>query len=338
MGVVKANAYGHGLVEVAQSIEGKTADYLGVAFPEEGVMLREQGIRAPIHVFTLATQGQARLYPEFNLEATIGSLEDSRIINAIGEKSDTTLPVHLKIETGMNRIGVQIENLSRLLKSIKKFRRIEIKGIYTHFAQSGVRDKDYMKRQLASFYRALEIIKKEKVSPEYIHCANSGAILDMPETYFDMVRAGITMYGCYPSLESSESFRLQPAMTLKTNVAFVKWIEIGESVSYGRRYFAKRKTKIATLPIGYADGYTRLLTGRASVLLHGKKFPVAGTVCMDQMMVDVGRADVQVGDEAVLIGKQNHSTIGAWDIASLIETIPYEIFTGISSRVPRTYV
>lgn len=338
MGVVKANAYGHGLVEVAQSIEGKTADYLGVAFPEEGAVLREQGVRAPIHVFTLATQGQARLYPEFNLEATIGSLEDSRIINAIGEQSDKTLDVHLKIETGMNRIGVQIENLSRLLKSIKKFRRIEIKGIYTHFAQSGVRDKDYMKRQLASFYRALEIIKKEKVSPEYIHCANSGAILDMPETYFDMVRAGITMYGCYPSLESSESFRLQPAMTLKTNVAFVKWIEIGESVSYGRRYFAKRKTKIATLPIGYADGYTRLLTGRASVLLHGKKFPVAGTVCMDQMMVDVGRADVQVGDEAVLIGKQDHSTIGAWDIASLIETIPYEIFTGISSRVPRTYV
>lgn len=338
MGVVKANAYGHGLVEVARSIVGKSADYLGVAFPEEGVALREQQITAPIHVFTLATQSQAHLYPEFNLEATICSLKDCRLLNAVGEKSGKTLSVHLKVETGMNRIGIQDKNLRWFLKSIKKFRRIEIKGVYTHFAQSGIRDKRYTKQQLSNFYRVLEIIKKENVSPEYIHCANSGALLDMPETYFDMVRAGITMYGCYPSLESSESIPLQPAMTLKTNVAFVKWIEEGESVSYGRRYFTKRETKIATLPIGYADGYARLLTGKASVLIHGKRFPVAGTICMDQMMVDVSRSDVRVGDEVVLIGRQGRNAISAWDVASLIETIPYEVFTGIASRVPRVYV
>ncbi len=338
MGVVKANAYGHGLAEVARSIAGTSADYLGVAFPEEGVTLREQQITAPILVFTLATRSQAHLYPEFNLEATVCSLEDCRLLNALGEKSGKTLSVHLKIETGMNRIGIQVDNLSWFLKSIKKMRRIEIKGVYTHFAQSGIRDKKYTKQQLSNFYGALKIIKNANVSPEYIHCANSGALLDMPETHFDMVRPGITMYGCYPSLESSESIPLLPAMTLKTQVAFVKWIEKGESVSYGRRFFTQRQTKIATLPIGYADGYPRLLTGKASVLIHGKKFPVAGTICMDQLMIDVGRSDVRVGDEAVLIGRQGRNTISAWDMASLIETIPYEIFTGISSRVPRTYV
>lgn len=338
MGVVKANAYGHGMVEVARSIAGTSADYLGVAFPEEGITLREENIKAPIHVFTLATRSQSYLYPEYNLEATVCSSEDCRLLSAAGEKSGKTIPVHVKIETGMNRIGIQEKKLRPFLKSIKKFRRIEIKGIYTHFAQSGIRDKNYTKQQLSNFYQALEIIKNENVSPEYIHCANSGALLDMPETYFDMIRAGLSMYGCYPTPESSESIPLQPAMRLKTKVAFVKWVEAGESVSYGRRFFAKRETRIATLPLGYADGYPRLLSGRASVLIHGKKFPVAGTICMDQLMVDVGRSDVRVGDEVVLIGRQGRNAINAWDVASLIETIPYEIFTGISSRVPRVYV
>ena len=175
------------------------------------------------------------------------------------------------------------------------------------------------------------------VTPEVVHCAGSAGILDLPESYFSMVRPGIMLYGYYPSRETTESVPLKPVLSLKSQVSLVKWIDPGEGVSYGRRFIAQQKTRIATLPVGYADGYMRLLTNRTSVLIRGKRFPVVGTICMDQLMVDVGRHDVQVGDEAVLIGLQRRENISAWDLASIVGTIPYEICTNITSRVPRTY-
>jgi alanine racemase len=337
MAVVKANAYGHGLVEVSRFLERQGVDYFGVANAEEGVVLREAGIRIPILAFTLPARGQRHLYGEFGLESTVCSEDDVRLLNSAGERKGQTLPVHLKIETGMNRIGVKVDELPQLLRVLSKMRRLEIKGVYTHFATADQKDRAFSKHQLREFRRALEILHEEGVSAEHVHCAGSAAIMHLPESYFSMVRPGLALYGHYPSHEISKSFRVTPALTLRSRVSLVKWIEPGETVSYGRRYTAKRRTKIATLPIGYADGYMRALAGRAEVLIGGRRCPVAGTICMDQLMVDVGRADVGVGDEAVLIGKQGRENIDAWDLARLAGTIPYEIFTNISSRVPRIY-
>lgn len=337
LGVVKANAYGHGLVEVSRYVEGRYADYFGVAIAEEGATLRRGGIQAPIHVFTLPARSQGALYADFDLEATVCSLSDCRILNVLGTKRRKTLPVHVKIDTGMNRIGVRGKDLRRFLSAIRTLRRLEIKGVYTHFATSDNADKKFAEKQLAEFSDALDVLRSEGVSPELIHSANSGAILDLPESYFDMVRPGIVTYGYYPSYETSESIRLKPAMTLKTRVVLVKWINPGDSVSYNRRFIAKRKTKIATLPVGYADGYTRLLTGKASVIINGKVFPVVGTICMDQIMVDVGRSDVAAGDEAILIGSQGRAKVDAWDIASKLGTVPLEVVSAVTTRVPRIY-
>jgi alanine racemase len=337
MAVVKANAYGHGLIEVSRFLERQPVEYFGVANAEEGVALREAGIRTPILVFTLPALSQSPLFGDFSLEATVCSEPGARALHTEGERRGQTLPVHLKVDTGMNRIGVKVADLAKLLKVLSRMRRLEIRGVYTHFATADRKESTFTQTQLEEFRRALEFLRKEGVSPEHVHCAGSGAIMHLPESYFTMVRPGLALYGSYPSERISRSFRVEPALTLRTRVSLVKWIGPGETVSYGRRFTARRRTQIATLPIGYADGYPRALSGRAEVLLGGRRFPVAGTICMDQLMVDVGRADVGVGDEAILIGRQGGQTIDAWDLARLAGTIPYEIFTNISSRVPRIY-
>lgn len=335
MGVVKANAYGHGIVEVSRHLERQRIDYFGVANAEEGVALREAGLKTPVHVFTLPSAEQSALPLQYGLEPTICSELDAGLLNRQAQRARRTLSVHLKIETGMNRIGARVQELPALLNRLARMRRLEIKGIYTHFAAADWKDKTFSREQLAVFHRALELLRRAGVEPELVHCAGSSGILDLPESYFSMVRPGLMMYGYYPSHETSKSVRIRPVLSLKSRVSFVKWIEKGESVSYGRRYVARRRTKIATLPLGYADGYFRLLTGRSFALIGKKKFSIVGTICMDQLMVDVGTADVRVGDEAVLIGRQGNKSISAWDLATLAGTIPYEICTNISSRVPR---
>lgn len=337
MAVVKAHAYGHGLVEVGKFVTRRYAEYLGVAFPEEGVHLREAGVAAPVHVFTLPTAVQAWLYPRYHLEATVCSVTEARWLDVAAQRAGRSIPIHLKIETGLNRIGVRVEHLRSFLRSIGRLRRLELKGVFSHFATSDEQDKRFANQQLGTFHRALDILREERADPELIHMANSGAILDLPESYFSMVRAGMMMYGYYPSHTTSESVPLKPAMTLKSRVAFVKWIERGESVGYGRRFRARTRTTIATIPVGYADGFTRMLSGKATVLLHGKQFPLAGTIAMDQMMVNVGKEDVSVGDEVVLLGTQGSRTISAWDLAEKLGTVPYEICCMVSARVPRVY-
>ncbi len=337
MAVVKANAYGHGIEGVSKYVERSLADYFGVAFAEEGLALRKAGIRKPVHVFALPAPSQASLFVDGKLEPTVCTPENVRVLQSAAARGKRTLPIHVKIDTGMNRIGVKRSILPDLLKAIAKASRLEIKGIFTHFANSDERDKGFMNEQLREFESALEYLSGQKVEPELIHCANSAAILDAPQTYFSMVRPGVMMYGCYPSRTTSESIPLKPAMAIKTRVALVKWVEQGESVSYGRRYHAARRTKIATFPIGYADGFSRLLSGKASALIGGKEYPIAGTICMDQLMVDVGEDDVAEGAEAILVGSQGEKRIGLEDLAAKIGTIPYEICCAISSRVPRVY-
>jgi alanine racemase len=335
MAVVKANAYGHGLVEVSRFLEHSAIQYFGVANAEEGVALREAGISSPIHVFTIPAATQISAFTSFGLEPTIGSEAEARLLNVQARRSGKVLNVHIKVDTGMNRIGVKPWDLSKLVTALSRLRQLEIKGVYTHFATADRRDKSYSKHQLSLFHQSLDMLRTGGIVPELVHCAGSAGILDLPDSYFSMVRPGIMMYGYYPSGETTESVRLKPVLSLRSRVSAVKWIEPGESVSYGRRFVATRRTRIVTLPVGYADGYMRLLTGQTNVLIGGSVFPVVGTICMDQLMVDVGRTDVRVGDEAVLIGRQGRKAITAWDLASKIGTIPYEICTNISSRVPR---
>jgi alanine racemase len=337
MAVVKANAYGHGDTAVSGFIEKEFADYFGVAFVEEGIALRKSGIKKPILVFTLPVRSQIESYFEFDLEPTICTINDIDLFDRESKKAKQNISVHLKIETGMNRIGVQSKLLKNLLPAFKEARRVELKGVYTHFATADQQDKSFTRTQFDVFQSAVDSLHHEGLSAQLIHCANSSAILDLPETYCDMVRPGIMMYGYYPSFETSKSVPLKPALSVKTAVSFVKKIDSGESVSYGRRFIAKKRTKIATLPLGYADGYPRLLSGKTLVLINGKRYPVAGTICMDQMMVDVGDAEVGVGDEATLVGRQVDQQITCWDLAERIGTIPYEILCGISARMPRTY-
>jgi alanine racemase len=338
MAVVKANAYGHGIVEVAKNLQQRAeADYFGVALPEEGALLRQAGITAPILVFTLPTKKQSVLYTEFDLEATVCSLNEAELLDEVSRTQRHHTPVHLKIETGMNRIGVQVNDLSSFLTHMGKFRNLDIQGVYTHLATTDEEGRDFAHQQLGKFTDALDTIASAGIQPSITHVAGSWGILDFPESYFSLVRPGVILYGYYPSQRTSTSIALQAALRLSTSVSLVKTIESGESVGYGRKFVASRRTSIATLPIGYGDGVSRLLSGNMSVLIQGNVFPVVGTIGMDQMMVDIGNADIAVHDEAVIIGTQGARSISAWDLAESIGTIPYEICCWISHRVPRSY-
>jgi len=338
LAVVKANAYGHGDSVVSRFVEKKYVDYFGVAIVEEGMTLRSAGITRPILVFTLPVKNQIDPFFDFDLEPTISSLEDALVLERVGRHRKQTIRVHLKVDTGMNRIGVKTKEVEHFLTSIAPLRRVEIKGVYTHFATAEDRDKAFTLQQLALFRESLETLRHHGIETELVHCANSAAILDLPETYCGMVRPGISMYGYYPLRDSARSIPLRPAMAVSTSVALIKSIDAGESVSYGRRFVANKRTKIATLPIGYADGYSRLLTGKSIVLINGMRFPVVGTICMDMMMVNIGNADVSVGDKVTLLGKEGGQEITGWDLAERMGTIPYELLCGFSARIPRTYV
>ncbi len=336
MAVVKANAYGHGIDLVAPFVESTgLADYFGVAFPEEGIALRKAGIKKPVHVFTVPSVKQALWFTEFGLEPTVSSVPEIVFLDRSAAKAKKTLPIHLKIDTGMNRIGVKPTDLESVVRALGKARRLAVQGVFTHFATADEANKQFLMHQLDEFRRQLDRLRQFGVELGLVHCANSAAILDVPESSFSMVRPGVMMYGYYPSRTTSESIPLKLAMTLKTRVSLVKWIGPGESVSYGRRFVATRRTQIATLPVGYADGYMRLLSGKAEVLIHGHRFPVVGTICMDQLMVDVGSEGIRPEDEVVMIGAQGDKRISAWDLAVSLGTIPYEICCAISSRVPR---
>ncbi|HEY6951558.1 MAG TPA: alanine racemase, partial [Bacteroidota bacterium] len=338
LAVVKANAYGHGDIAVSRHIEKKYADYFGVAIVEEGVSLRTGGISRPILVFTPPVRNQIELYFDFGLEATVSSLDDALVLERVARKRKKTIGVHLKIDTGMNRIGLKNKELESFLTSVASLGRLEIKGALTHFATADDKDKAFTRKQFEQFQTALNTLRRHGIDPDLVHCANSSAILDLPQTYCSMVRPGLSMYGYYPARQSVKSISLRPAMSLKSRVALVKSIDAGESVSYGRRFVASKRTRIATLPVGYADGYSRLLTGKSTVLMHGRRHPVVGTICMDMMMVDVGDSDIAVGDEATLMGKEDGQEITCWDLAERMGTIPYEVLCGISARVPRIYL
>ncbi len=339
MAVVKANAYGHGVIPVAQSIiRNRTAQYFGVAIVEEGVELRAAKIHFPIHVFTAPLQNQLGLYVENDLEATLCNMAVARSLNTIAKKKGKTASVHIKVDTGMGRIGIPEKDAVQFIESVHAMSNISVKGIWTHFATSDEEDLSFSNGQLQRFRSIVTQLELKGIHIPLVHCANSGAIMQMPDSYFDMVRPGIMMYGYTPSTETRKTVELREALSVKGKIGFIKTVEKGTSISYSRRYFAKKRTTIASVTVGYADGYFRTLTNKAAVLINGKRFPVAGTVCMDQIMIDVGNEPVKVGDEVVLIGKSGKKKITAWDISRAIGTIPYEVTCAVSQRVPRKYI
>lgn len=337
LGVVKANAYGHGLVPVTKAVLEAGASYLGVAIPDEAMELRRH-IQTPILVFSPPFDNSLESYVRFDLDATITSVETAYALNAVARSAGKKARVQIKIDTGMGRIGFLPDVALDAVRAVANLDSLEIVGVYSHFATSDESNKEFARRQLLSFKKLVSEIKGLGLKSILFHIANSGAILDMPDTYFDMVRPGIMTYGYYPSLETSESVDIKPALSLKSGIALIKTVKLGTSVSYGRKYFTKKETRIAVIPVGYGDGFTRLLTGKASVLIKGKKYPVVGTITMDHIMVDVGSDfEVQQGDEVVLIGRSGQESITAWDLASRLGTIPYEVLCMLNNRVPRIY-
>jgi alanine racemase len=338
MAVVKAEAYGHGAVEIARTVIDNGAGWLGVSLPEEGIALRKAGIELPILVFEPLQTGQAGVFLEYNLTATVCIPEIVHFLAQEASKAGKTAQVHVKVDTGMGRVGVKVNQAVAFIREISQLSGIQVNGIYSHLATADERDKSYAGKQIKAFSELVGALKSAGLLPQKVHLANSAAIIDLPEAYFNMVRPGIMLYGLYPSTQvNREKVHLKPVLSLKAKSVFVKRVPEQTGISYGLRYHTRKETTIVTIPIGYADGWSRLLNHKAEALINGKKFPIVGTICMDQCMIDVGDEPVELGQEVVLIGEQGPEQITADMVAEQLGTINYEVTCMISSRVPRLY-
>ena len=339
MAVVKCNAYGHGLRPVVQLAWARGVRHFGVARLEEGEAVRAIQPEAAVLVFGGFLPEQVAGYLQADLEFTLFDLERARLLSAKAREFGATARVHVKVDTGMGRVGVPWREAADFVVRVRDLEALEVRGLYTHFAESDHSDKAYTHTQLERFNRVLAELSRRRVEIPLTHAANSGAILDLPESYFDLVRAGVSLYGYYPSRQTSESLSLRPAMRLKSRVLAVRKAAEGTYVSYGRTHRTSRATRLATVAVGYGDGYNRLLSNRGEVLIRGRRRPVVGRVCMDQIVVDVGPDDrVAVGDEVVLLGRQGNEQISIYEICEKLNTIPYEVTTWVAERVPRVYL
>jgi alanine racemase len=337
--IVKANAYGHGALKVSSAALAAGANGLGVAIPEEGAELRASGFTAPIFVLGLTLPEQAPLLVNYNLVATVSTLEAARALVEAAVRKGSRASVMLKIDTGMGRVGVHPDQALNFLQRICVIPGLDLRGVFTHLATADAGDKDYANWQLHLFTAALNQIILADLSLDWISAANSAAIIDLAHGHFNMVRPGIMLYGLAPSKEMRRDLNLMPAMQFKTRVVYIKEVPPGTKVGYGSTHTASRTTLLATLPVGYADGYSRHLSNKASVLIGGRRCPVVGRVCMDQIIADLGPgSDTKIGDEAVLFGRQGDAEIPVTELADLAGTINYELVCAISSRVPRIYI
>ena len=340
MAVIKANAYGHGLLPVAHHLMQNGADSLGVAFLEEGIALRNAGITTPILVFGGIGEKQVPLFLQHQLSLTAPSIEKLRLIDEAAAALGTTASVHLKIDTGMERIGMHWYSAEKLLTASLTCRHTRVEGIYSHFANADAApgDLSHARLQLERFLELLAFYDQRSLPTPTRHIANSGAILQLPDAHLDLVRPGILLYGVYPSTECAQTFPVTPALTLKSRVAFFKVVKAGNPVSYGSTWTPTHDTRVVTLPVGYGDGYFRAFSNQSHVLIHGQRHPVVGRVCMDQTMVNLGpHGTAYNGDEVILLGTQENETITAAELAELARTIPYEILTNLNTRIPRIY-
>ncbi len=335
---VKANAYGHGAIQVSKMAEDIGVDWLGVATVPEGIELREAGIRLPILKFSPVFLEEMEEAINNDLALAVCELENVKELNKVAEKLGKKVEVHLKLETGMGRVGASPEDSIEIAKEIaKEGSHLLLGGIMTHLPVSDDGNKAFTQRQLEKFKKRVEEIQKEiGVKIPLVHAANSGGVLAHPESWLDMVRPGIMIYGFYPSEETPQTIVLEPGLSFKTKVSFLKKVSKGTSIGYGRTWVAPEDSWIATFPAGYADGFNRLFSNMGRVLINGKSYPVVGRVCMDQSMCNLGQeTDIKVGDEVVLIGKSGKEEITAYEWAEKLKTITYEVTCQINHRVKR---
>ncbi|KGI88689.1 MULTISPECIES: alanine racemase [Megasphaera] len=340
--VVKANAYGHGSVELAKTFAENGADCFAVSSLDEAVELRRYAhIDKEIFILGHTDARRTEELLTYDIEPAVFNLKNAEFFSQEAQRLGKTLRVHIAVDTGMSRVGFQVNEFSvSEIKAIAALPNIEIRGMFTHFAVSDIKDKTFTREQYGHFRWMCKRMEEEGIHIALRHCCNSAAALELPEYYCDMVRPGIIMYGCEPSPDVDiKPYDLRPVMSLRCCIAHVKLIDAGATVSYGRHYTAPSRRKIATLPVGYADGYSRILSGKVDVLYHGHRVPQVGAICMDQCMIDVsGEANVHAGDEVVLFGRQGDSFIPIEEIAAVCGTINYEIMCNISRRVPRVYM
>ncbi|OCT11115.1 alanine racemase [Paenibacillus pectinilyticus] len=345
MAVVKADAYGHGAVEVAKEVLSAGVDYLGVAFFDEALELRNAGITAPILVLGYTPPEGINRARELDVTIAVYSRDVLEALCEQGRKLENAaqkkLKIHIKLDTGMGRLGLHTEaDAIPFIEEALTLSNVEVEGLFTHYANADEVDKSYTLEQYGRFERIVSYFTDKGVSFPYIHAGNSAAAIDLPGLTYSMVRLGISMYGLYPSADVDQTkIELKPVLSLKTGIVHLKTLPAGSGVSYGTIYHTKGDEQIGTLPIGYADGYSRMLSGKAEVLVRGKRVPIVGRICMDQCMINVSDVpDVEALDEVVLIGEQDGERISAEDVADQLGTINYEIICMISHRVARVYV
>ena len=336
LAVVKADAYGHGALPISRKLERLGVEYLGVAIAEEGVELRKGGVKAPILVLGGIYGGDIEKIFRFNLTPVVFHKDTLKSISKVAQGGKRKIRVHVKVDTGMGRLGVPLPLWPNFLKEIAHFPKVEIEGILSHFSM--MNEEDYTKHQWDQFLGAVKCAEELGIRCRYLHMASSAMLATSSHYSGSLVRPGIMLYGAYPSPVLKNLIHLKPVMTLKTRIHFLKSVPSGFRISYGGTFVTRKESLIATLPIGYADGYSRTLSNRGEVLVRGKRAPIVGKVCMDFIMVDVTDIPkVSLGDEVVLIGSQGKEVITAEEIADRINTISYEVFCSIGKRIPRIY-
>jgi len=341
MAVVKASAYGHGLVPCAQHLVKSGASWLGVAFVEEGIELRKAGVQVPILVFGGIFDSQIKHFIDYDLDLTASSVDKLKSIEETASWLGKKARVHLKVDTGMERIGVHYYNADNFISEALNQKNIEVVGLFSHFATAG-EDPDFAREQLKRFSSCVEFTKEEclqrGIKTPLFHLANSTGAISIPEARFDMVRCGIALYGVYPAEFLRQLVKLEPVMKLSSRIVYFKVTKAGAGVGYGQAWKAEKDTRIVTVPIGYGDGYMRSLSNKGEVLIRGKRYPIVGRVNMDQIMVDIGDDSAWVGDEVVLLGEQGSERITASEVAEKAGSYAYEILTATNMRVPREYL
>lgn len=343
LAVVKADAYGHGFLEVSKELERQGVDAFGVAFLAEAIQLRKSGIDKPILLLGGIYPGQERKCVGFGISSAVFSLEQLKAFDLAAGKLYRKALVHLKVDTGMGRLGVPYDQVPALLDALKLLPNIYLEGVVSHFASADELDESgqyFTRLQAERFAWAVDKVHQAGFTPRYLHIANSAGALLNDYPFCNLVRPGIALYGALPSPDFKGRLSLRPVMRLKSKVAMLKWVEPATTISYGRRFTAEQRTRIASVPVGYADGYPRALTNKGEALIRGQRAQVSGTVCMDWIMLDVTHIpDISVGDEVTLMGEDHQgNTVFAEEVAQWANTIPYELLCGISKRVPRVYL
>ena len=335
--VLKANAYGHGLVEVGRHFDILGATYLGVAYLEEGLRLRRAGVRAPVLVLGGIVGEQIPLFLDNDLTLTASSLDKLSAIESCASALGRTAHVHLKIDTGMERIGVHWYSAGKLLEASLHCPHVKVHGVFSHFASADAEDLSYARLQLERFLEVLDFYRIHSLPQPIRHISNSGALLQMPEARLDMVRPGVLLYGAYPAPHLERTIDVRPALRWTSNVVYFKVVQPGAGVSYGSTWKPQMQVRVVTLPVGYGDGYMRSMSGHAEVAIRGHRYPVVGRICMDQVMVNLGWDSAFNGDQVLLLGQDGKAAITIEEMATWAGTIPHEILTNINTRVPRVY-